>query len=55
VAALANARKSERSQELQRQFVGQNEQFAYMQDVVERAEAELHMSNEKLAELSESK
>ena len=54
-SALVNARKSERSQELQRQLVGQNEKFAYVQDVLERAEAELSTSNQKLAALSESK
>lgn len=55
VVALTNAEKSERTRELQRQFVGQNEQFAYVQDVLERAEAELQASNQQLTELSESK
>lgn len=54
-SALVNARNAERSRELQQQFLGQNEQFAYMQDVLERAEAELQLSNQKLAEASEAK
>jgi signal transduction histidine kinase len=53
--ALENARSAESLQDLQRQLVGHNEQLVHMQDGIERTEGELRISNQRLADMSESK
>jgi signal transduction histidine kinase len=52
---LENARSAESLQDLQRQLVGHNEQLVHMQDGIERTEGELRISNQRLADMSESK
>lgn len=54
-SAVINARNAESLKELQRYLVGQNEQFAQMQDGIENIEGELRLSHKQLTELNESK